>query len=106
MKKFEFKVSHSFKIREGKFFALVGIMEPESMPIIAGDYYAKLITKSGKEHVFTMLGEEIFVASPGKIITKRALGTTDNIEEYLQDLENDPVWIVGYEIENRKNIWL
>lgn len=68
LKKFEFKVSHSFKIREGKFFALVGIMEPDTTPIVTRKYHTKLITKSGKEHVFTVLGEEIFVASPGKII--------------------------------------
>jgi len=101
MKNFEFSVVEYFKIdRYGPFFALVGTMEPKNFPILFKGYSVKLITKSGREHIFNKIGEEIFAGRDSSKKYKRALGTGDDIEEYLQDLINDPVRIVGYKIED------
>jgi len=93
---FEFNVLEYFKLQDGQFFGLVGIMEPDTFPLITKDYKVKLITHSGKEHIFKNIGEEIFVRRESKKDNKRALRTTDDIEKYLKNLTNDPVKIVGY----------
>lgn len=100
MKNFEFTVEEYFKLRRyGVFFALGGTMKPENFPLLFKGYSVKLITKSGREHIFKGIGEEIFAGRDPNKEYKRVLGTEDDIEEYLQDLINDPVRIVGYKIE-------
>jgi hypothetical protein len=98
MKTFEFDVIEYFKLQNDQ-FGLVGTMKPDTFPIITKDYKVKLVTKTGRKYIFKDIGEEIFVRSEFCKNNKRAFRTTDNIEEYLKDLVNDPVKIVGYKPE-------
>lgn len=98
MKNFEFNVSAYFKL-EGGFFGLVGTMKPDGFPIITPNDYVNLITKSGREHVFKDIGEEIVVRSSSNKSDKRAFRTRDDIEEYLKNLPNDPIRIVGSKLK-------
>lgn len=99
MEKFEFNMSAYFKLECG-FFGLVGTMKPDAFPIITPGDHVKLITKSGREHVFKDIGEEIFVRSNSNKHDKRAFRTRDDIEKYLKNLINDPVRIVGYKVKD------
>ena len=98
MKIFEFEILEYFKLQNSQ-FGLVGIMKPEDFPIVTQDYNMRLITKSGKERVFRDIGEEIIVRSDPGRNNKRAFRTTDDIEQYLKDLVNDPVKVVGYKVD-------
>lgn len=100
MNTFEFNILEYFKLQDGKFFGLVGVMRPDTFPLITKDYNVKLITSSGKEYVFKDIGEEIFVSRGPKRDNKRALRTTDDVEKYLKNLAADPVKIVGCKWKN------
>ena len=95
MNAFEFKVVEYFKFNNGQ-ICLGGYMNPSDAACVTSGYKVTLFTRSGKEHPFTLLGEEIFARSEPRKDDKRVLRTSDNIEQYLKDLTNDPVTIIGF----------
>lgn len=94
MKTFEFKVVEYLKFSDGQ-ICLGGYMTPNDADTVTPDYKVTLFTKSGREHSFFLVGEEIFARSEPRKDDKRVLRTSDDIEQYLIDLTNDPVTIIG-----------
>ena len=98
MNSFEFKVVEYFKFSNNQ-ICMIGYMSPPDIVYITPDYKVQLITSSGKYHDFTLIGEEIFAWSTPRKDDKRVLRTSDDVESYLKDLINNPVKIVGYQVE-------
>ena len=70
MNAFEFKVVEYFKFSDGQ-ICLGGYIIPNNAVCVTPDYKVTLFTSSGQEHLFTLLGEEIFARSEPRKDDKR-----------------------------------
>jgi len=97
---FKFVVQECFKLSTGA-TAFVGLIEPFDFPLITTDnYIIELRTCLGKKYMFNKISEDIFVRSDPKLHNKfRSLQTFENVEDFISNVNIDPIILVGVKRE-------
>lgn len=93
---FTFKVVEYFRLSTGN-IALVGIMDPINHPIIMpNEFVVEIKTSSGKSFTFNEISEDLFSRSKtAPPENYRSLQTNDDIGEFVDNIETDPIVIYG-----------
>jgi len=94
---FKLMIKNYFKLSTGA-TAFVGLMEPVDYPIIVYDkYIIEIKSNLGKCYQFQKISEDIFARSqPFGKNNYRSLQTFENVDEFLVNINEDPIIICGY----------